>query len=133
VSDDGRAGASQRGVLIALLCLICCYLLIRLILNPTYVSDPQPHEGSRAAEVEDRINPNTADWSTLAALPQIGERRARDIVAYREQFVAANPGKVAFARPEDLYRIRGFGVAMVSLIEPYLIFPSTQPATQMSR
>jgi DNA uptake protein ComE-like DNA-binding protein len=119
--------------MIALLCLLLVYLLVRLWMNPSYVSDPQPPVPARAAEVENRIDPNTADWSTLAALPQIGERRARDIVAYREQFVAQNPGQVAFARPEDLYRIRGFGVAIVALIEPYLIFPSTQPSTRSAQ
>jgi DNA uptake protein ComE-like DNA-binding protein len=116
--------------LIALLSFIFVYLLIRLIGNPTYVSDPQPRQGARAAEVEDRIDPNTADWSTLAALPQIGERRARDIVAYRERFAAENPGKPAFTRPEDFYRVRGFGTAMVQLMAPYLIFPTSQPSTQ---
>jgi hypothetical protein len=129
VSAPASSDTARRGVLIALLSFIFLYLVFRLILNPSYVSDPQPHEGPRAGEVENRIDPNTADWSTLAALPQIGEKRARDIVAYREQFVAQNPGKVAFTRPEDLYRIRGFGLAMVSLIEPYLIFPKQSTTT----
>jgi DNA uptake protein ComE-like DNA-binding protein len=129
VSEPESAGKAQRGVLIALLSFILLYLVIRLILNPVHVPDPQPPTGPRAGEIEDRIDPNTADWSTLAALPQIGERRARDIVAYREQFLADNPGKTAFTRAQDLYRVRGFGVAMVSLIEPYLIFPATQPST----
>jgi len=122
--------APQRGVIIGLLCLILLYVLVRLIINPTYVSDPQPQTPPRFAELEDRIDPNTADASTLAALPQIGEKRARDIVAYRDQFVADHPGQLAFTKPEDFYRIRGFGAAMVSLMEPYLIFPTSRPSTQ---
>ena len=122
--------APQRGVIIGLLCLILLYVLVRLIINPTYVSDPQPQTPPRFAELEDRIDPNTADASTLAALPQIGEKRARDIVAYRDQFVADHPGQLAFTKLEDFYRIRGFGAAMVSLMEPYLIFPTSRPSTQ---
>jgi hypothetical protein len=121
--------APQRGVLIALVSGILIYLVLRLVLNPSYVSDPQPHEPPRAKEVEDRIDPNTADWATLAALPQIGEKRARDIVTYREQFVAEHPGRAAFTRPEDFYRMKGFGNAMVAQIEPYLIFPKQNPST----
>jgi Helix-hairpin-helix motif len=133
VNGASPSGTPRRGVLIGLLGFILVYLSIRLLMNPSYVSDPQPHVPARGGEVENRIDPNTADWSTLAALPQIGERRARDIVAYREQFAAQNPGQVAFTRAEDLYRIRGFGVALVSLIEPYLVFPGALPSTQPAR
>ena len=129
MNAPASSDTARRGVLIALLSFIFLHLVIRLVLNPSHVADPQPPTGPRADEVENRIDPNTVDWSTLAALPQIGEKRARDIVAYREQFVAENPGKIAFTRAEDLYRIRGFGVAMVSLIEPYLIFPKQTPTT----
>jgi DNA uptake protein ComE-like DNA-binding protein len=124
--------ASQSSVLIGLLLLILIYLIARLIMNPVYVSDPQPRVPARADELADKIDPNTADWQTLAALPIIGEKRARDIVAYRERFVAENPGKTAFTRPEDLYRIRGIGDAMLSQIQPYLTFPATttQPTTR---
>lgn len=119
---------SQRAVLIALLGALLLYFVIRLLLNPAYVADPQPLAAPRAGEIEDRIDPNTADWSTLAALPMIGETRAREIVAYREQFLARHPGP-AFARPTDLLRIRGIGMAMLSQIEPYLRFTSALPAT----
>jgi DNA uptake protein ComE-like DNA-binding protein len=120
-------------VVIALLIVIFTYLVIKLMLNPVYVSDPQPRAGPRAAEVESKIDPNTADWSTLAALPQIGEGRARQIVAYREQFLAQNPGAIAFTGPTDLHRVRGIGVGIVSLIEPYLVFPASQPSTQSTQ
>ena len=106
------------------------YLAIRWWLNPMYVSDPQPRDPPRAIELADRIDPNTADAATLAALPMIGEKRARDIVGYRERFLKDNPGKVAFQRPQDLYRIRGFGVAIVAQIQPYLLFPDKAPATR---
>jgi hypothetical protein len=122
--------APQRGVIIGLLVAILIYLAVRWWLNPLYVSDPQPRDPPRAVELADRIDPNTADWQTLAALPIIGQKRAREIVAYREKFVANNPGKLAFARIDDLYRMKGFGTAIVAQIEPYLIFPRQPPTTR---
>ncbi len=122
--------APQRAVICALLCAMLAYLAIRWWLNPMYVSDPQPRDPPRAIELADRIDPNTADTPTLAALPMIGEKRAREIVAYRERFLRDHPGKAAFTRPEDLYRIKGFGVAIVAQIQPYLLFPDHAPTTR---
>ena len=118
----------QRAVIIVLLSIILLYLTVRLIVNRVYVSDPQPRDPPRALELADKIDPNTADVATLAALPMIGERRARDIVEHRERFVAQSPGKLAFTRLEDLLRIKGFGPAMIEHVRPYLTFPR-QPAT----
>lgn len=121
----------QRAVLIALLGGVFVYLVVRLIANPVYVPDPQPRAPSRAADLEDRIDPNTADWHTLAALPLIGEKRARDIVAYREQFIVEHPGQPAFVRPQDLLRIRGIGAALLSQVERYLLFPKQNSPTSL--
>ncbi|HWP40045.1 MAG TPA: helix-hairpin-helix domain-containing protein [Tepidisphaeraceae bacterium] len=122
----------QRGVLMFLLAAMLVWLGIRLVLNPIYVADPQPLWPARAGELEDRIDPNIADWHTLAALPVIGEKRARQIVAFRESYLAANPGSQAFQQPQDLLRIKGIGPAMLAQIEPYLIFASTtQPASTL--
>lgn len=117
----------QRKTLIGLLVAITVYLSIRLFLNPVYVSDPQPSDPPRASEVEDRVDPNTADASTLAALPLIAQKRAEDIVTYRERYVMEHPGMVAFSKPSDLLAIRGIGTAMLTQIQPFLIFPK-QPA-----
>jgi len=122
--------APQRGVLMALLAAMLVWLVIRLLLNPVYISDPQPAWPARASELEDRIDPNVADWQTLAALPVIGEKRARQIVAFREQYLAGNPGRRPFQQPQDLLRIKGIGPAMLTQIEPYLNFAATtQPAS----
>jgi hypothetical protein len=119
----------HRRVLIGLLAILLVYLSIRLLLNPVYVADPQPLEPPRFAEVQDRIDPNTADAHTLAALPLIGEKRGEEIVAYRAQFVAEHPGELAFKAIEDLRRIRGIGTATLAQLEPFLIFPSLSPST----
>lgn len=51
-----------------------------------------------------RVNINSATAAQLEALPLIGEKRAKDIVAYRE---ANGP----FQRIEDLLRVSGIGPA----------------------
>jgi len=120
----------QRAVLLGLLCVFSLVLVILLIRNPVYVSNPQPPVSSRAGEVEDRIDPNSADADMLAALPSIGPQRAQDIVNYREQFVSAHPGELAFSAPQDLMQIRGIGTGIMSQIAPFLRFPpASQPAT----
>ena len=75
------------------------------------------------------ININTAGKAELMAVRGIGEKRAEAIIAYREQFVTDNPGRIAFTQPADLTSVTGIGPATVSQIEPFLIFPSTPPPT----
>ena len=121
---------SQRGVLIAFVLTLSLALLIRLAVNRHYVSDPPPAESTRYDQLIDRLDPNVASWQELAVLPQLGEKRAKEIVAYREQFRADRRGNVAFRKPEDLLVIRGIGVAMLTTLRPYLTFPPSPPATR---
>jgi hypothetical protein len=118
----------QRRALLVLLLGLIVYLSIRLALNRAHVPDPPPAHGPRYDEVVDKIDPNTADVATLAALPLIGEKRAQQIVDFREKRRAQYPGRVAFRSEDDLLLIKGFGQASVETLRPYLIFPSTQPA-----
>src|SRR5207237_1075655 len=108
------------------------FLAGRYACNSRYVSDPQPDVPPRYDELADRVDPNTADWQTLAALPGIGERRARDIVGYRERKrdQARQPDLLVFKVPGDLLYVRGVGVAMVEAMKPHLLFP--RPATNRS-
>ncbi|GIW76906.1 MAG: hypothetical protein KatS3mg104_1969 [Phycisphaerae bacterium] len=114
----------QRRVLIVLLGIMSVYVISRRISNPVSVSDPQPSEGVRAFELADRIDPEYADWQTLAILPGIGETRAKMIVSKRTELQNAKPNRRAFTRAEDLYLIKGIGPATLERIQPYLIFPS---------
>ncbi len=126
----------QRSMIIGLLSLGAIWLFIRIWLNPIYVSDPQPADPARAAELEDRIDPNTAEWHTLAALPQIGESRARQMIEFREQFVASHSGERAFKSAADLQLVRGIGPGIKAQMEPFLIFTqqsSNAPASAPSR
>ena len=125
--DDHSIGwtASQRRVLLLLLVLLLVALVARYACNPMRVSSPQPAKPGRADDLADRIDPNTADWESLAALPGIGERRAKDIVAYREQSKPDAGHPYPFTQPFDLMRIKGVGPAIVAGMEPHLVFPSS--------
>jgi hypothetical protein len=122
--------ASQRRVLVVFLAILCISFSIRRGCNRTYVSDPPPVRGPRYDEVMDRIDPDTADVSTLSALPMIGEKRAQDIYDFREARRVKRPGERVFNKPEDLLLIRGFGRATIELLRPHLMFPV--PATSTS-
>src|SRR5437762_12327920 len=123
--------ASQRGVLIAVVLVLAAALSVRLLFNRAYVSDPQPARPARYDELADRLDPNVADWQSLAVLPQLGEKRAKEIIDFRERFARQHPDQLAFKRPQDLLYVRGIGVAMLETLRPYLEFPSTtQPTTR---
>jgi len=124
--------ARQRGVLIAFVLILCLVLLVRLASNRGYISNPQPEKPVRFDELADKLDPNVATWQELSVLPQIGEKRAKEIIAYREDYLSRNQASVTFTRAEDLLKVRGFGVAMVATVRPYLTFPSTRPATARS-
>ena len=118
---------SQRRVLLILLTVLFAVLATRYACNTSYVSDPQPARPPRYDELADRIDPNVADWQALAALPGIGERKARDIVEYRDRKRAAagDPTVVVFDAEGDLLYVRGIGPALVEGMKPHLLFPAT--------
>ncbi|HEX3358185.1 MAG TPA: helix-hairpin-helix domain-containing protein [Tepidisphaeraceae bacterium] len=121
--------ASQRGVILVILAGLLIYGSIRFYLNRSYVSDPQPTTPAHAADLADRIDPNTADAPTLAVLPLIGEKRAADIVAYRKRYTDDHPGQPAFKSLEDLLKIRGIGASTIAQMQPFLIFPTSRPSS----
>jgi hypothetical protein len=120
----------QRRALLVLLVGLIIYLGVRLTMHRAYVPDPPPPRGPRYDEVVDKIDPNSADVATLAALPMIGEKKAQQIVDFREKRRAQNPNRTVFRSEDDFLLIKGFGAASVETMRPYLIFPSTQPTTR---
>lgn len=119
--------SSQRVAVFVILLVVIVVALGRWTVNRSYVSDPQPDRPAKYDELADRIDPNTADAATLSALPLIGDRKARDIIKYREEVQARSPGKPAFQEARDLLKIKGIGVSTVNQLERYLIFPREQP------
>lgn len=118
---------AQRRVLLVLLTVLFAVFVTRYACNTSYVSDPQPTRPPRYDELADRIDPNTADWQSLAALPGIGERKARDIIEYRERkrAEAHDPALVVFDAEGDLLYVRGIGPALIEGMKPHLLFPAT--------
>jgi len=119
----------QRGVLLAFTLILSLFLLYRALTNRQYVSDPQPAKSARFDELADRLDPNVATWQELAVLPQLGEKRAKEIVAARESWREIDPSRVVFRRAEDLLAVRGIGVAMIETLRPYLMFPASTRST----
>lgn len=60
-----------------------------------------------------QIDLNSATWSELSNLPGIGEQRAKDIVAYREQIGS-------FSSLESIQNVAGIGPRTFEQITPFL-------------
>jgi hypothetical protein len=112
----------QRGALAGIVLGLAVWLFVRALQQPMRVDDP-PGIGGLADDLTTRIDPNSADWAAWAALPLIGEKRAKEIVAFREAWLVEHGGEPAFAKLEDLTRIRGIGKATIATLKPYLAFP----------
>ncbi len=118
---------SQRIALAVLALSLVILAGMRYWMNPLDITDPQNAPGTRAGELASRLDPNTADWPSLAVIPGMGEKRARGIVEYRTQFLVQHPDQKAFSCPDDLQAVKGIGPATVSNIEKYLLFPPSPP------
>lgn len=72
-----------------------------------------------AVQYVGRVNLNEASAAQLEALPGVGQKAARKILAYRE--------KRRFARLEELVKVKGFGKKRFLLLKPHLTLegPST--------
>jgi hypothetical protein len=121
--------ASQRRVVLGFVILLLALLAFDFWRNPVDVPDPQPQRGARYEELQDRIDPNVAEMDALSAIPTLGEKRAKALIDYRNEFARYHPVERAFSSPRDLLKVKGFGVAMVANLEPYLTF-SVAPATR---
>lgn len=120
---------SHRRALIALLAVLLVCLSINLAFNRARIPDPQPENGLRSNELATQIDPNTASWEELAAIPRLGEKRAQAIVALRDQLLRDHPDRLPFSNPDDLRRIKGIGPSTIANLKPYLFFaPATRPA-----
>lgn len=82
---------------------------------PAVEAPASPSAGPQetAAAAVGTVNINTADRETLQTLPGIGEKRAEDIIAYRE---AHGP----FLRVSDLTRVKGIGAGILEELRPFV-------------
>lgn len=112
----------RRGLGILLLIWAGALLLLQGFYRPTRI-DRSPGVGARAGEVLVGIDPNTASLEDLVAVPHLGERRARAIIATREKLMQASPGQPAFRVPADLEAVPGIGPVLRESMTPFFRFP----------
>ncbi len=118
----------QRRAILVLVSLLFLSLIVQIVLYRKFVPR-NPSRGDRAAELASRLDPNTADWQALAAIPNLGEKRAHDIVAFRDRIQKEKPGTIVFKSVYDLRAIRGLGPATVEKLRDYMIFPGETPSS----
>lgn len=106
---------------LTILPLLAGVLLLALWRVPTQATGQAP-----LCACDLRLNPNAASVADLTLLPGIGETRARDIVAYRDEHRAsqgpANAASRAFRQASDLAYVHGIGPKTVQRIAPHLRF-----------
>jgi DNA uptake protein ComE-like DNA-binding protein len=123
--------SAQRAIVLVIVVSLLLYLSLRFAFHRTSITDPQPLDGARSAELATRLDPNTATQAELAAIPNLGEKLAAAIIDYRNTFAATHPGAVAFVSLGDLLHVRGIGVAKIENLRNYLTIPvADRPATQ---
>jgi DNA uptake protein ComE-like DNA-binding protein len=114
--------AAERGAFVVIALLVVAMLAIFWTRLGSWRVDPLAPATRPDDAYLDRVDPNAANWQTLACLPGIGEQRAKAIVAYRS--ARRSP---AFTQPDDLMNIRGIGPKTLDSLRPFLVFPTTQP------
>jgi DNA uptake protein ComE-like DNA-binding protein len=114
--------AAQQKTLLALCLILLVYLGVQTLRQPRVEPDPPPRTAPRENEVQDRLDPNTAEAAELSAIPGLGENHARDIAAFRDTFLRAHPGARPFHSAEDLMLVKGIGPGISSNCAPYLMF-----------
>jgi DNA uptake protein ComE-like DNA-binding protein len=115
----------------ALLAAVFVYVLFERHRRPMVAGDEPAIEPTMIAQVQTRIDPNTARWDELARLPGLGPSLAQAIVAYREEQRAKIPAGhadpvVIFRRLQDLQAIRGLGEKKLRQMGPFLQFPADE-------
>jgi competence ComEA-like helix-hairpin-helix protein len=105
-------GAVAAACLVAAAGLVLSFAAGRFELGSTPAVD-----SARVAAVRQRVNPNTASFSSLRRLPDLGPAHAKAILDYR-----AAHGPAPFRTADDLTRIPGIKAATVANFRDYLDF-----------
>jgi competence protein ComEA len=91
--------------LLAVVMIFCSY---------AYAADPAATQKKAGPKYEGVVNINTATVDELKMLPGIGDKIAKDIVAYRQT-------KGTFALANDLLKVKGIGQKKFDKIKPYIV------------
>ena len=105
--------------------LVAVFTLLAGLIAISAWRSPNPSNATPRAEgIRTGVDPNTAPWWELTALPGIGESTARNIIAYRD----AHPGpRPVFRRPLDLEPVPDVGRMTIQRITPHLRFETANP------
>ncbi len=109
-----------------LLAFVLLAALGRRIQWPLVLSGSSLVDEANVRSINFQLDPNVANWSELACLPEIGPTLARRIVEFRTQRCASDhePFRCVFHAPEDLLAVPGIGPKKLAGIRPYLKFPN---------
>lgn len=102
----------ERIVVIALTAALLATLAVRSLLNSTWWIG-RPHVIERSAEIDYRIDLNTATREELRWLSGVGESTAEAIVKYRDE-------NGPFGSVDDLANVPKLGRALVDRLRPYV-------------
>lgn len=83
---------------------------------------PPERPGDRAAQVQNRIDPNTAPLWELTILPGVGEATARAIIEHRRQALDSGKEPRPFKVASDLENVHGIGPKTVERFKSLLRF-----------
>lgn len=148
-----ESSSNRTWLLSCLLAYLALGVLLALALyhrahRPVFVNEPpriaqQSDQAPLAIDIDNQLDPNTAEWYDLARLPRLGEGLARRIVAYRQarllEWRSAHPDQTpaqappVFARPEDLLPVKGIGPKILDQIRPFLRFDATRQTEATQR
>lgn len=84
-----------------------------ITLNPGTPDSGSSAEPNQSPTDLGKVNINSANINELCLLPGIGEKKAKSIISFREEF-----GR--FTRPEDLLHVDGFSYTTIEELRPYI-------------
>ena len=105
----------------SLLAIAFVVVLLLRYARPVMLAEPITVEPALVSQVDQRLDPNVAEWAELAALPEIGETIAKRIVEARQPHEGT--GLPAFTKLADLDEIKGIGPKTLERLAPHLRFP----------
>ncbi len=77
---------------------------------------PRNRDKNSFAQIDNKLNPNTASIGELAEVPNIGSARARAIAEYRQK------NEKAFESEKDLEKVRGIGEKTAEKLKEWFVF-----------
>ena len=101
--------------------IMVCIMFSIFFVFVSFMSFGSVHVGCKI-ELDEKINPNDSPVASLIRLPDVGLVRAKEIVAYRENFYEKNKESPPFRDCSDLQKVKGIGPKTAQNISQWLKF-----------